>query len=175
MWACCVRAPTSAACFAAVSSQAQHVCSGVYHSKLVSNVHVSVCVSICFVDQGLSPRRLPGNICEISVFFQCTLMHALNVTSIAWEVSAHQARTRPLNITGRGAPHSCAAHNPISTAMCLLPVSRCLAENMASADFGRSCKDQIMKKLRRRESNWRLDPPLRAACREDVGRWARGA
>jgi Golgi apparatus protein 1 len=50
-------------------------------------------------------------------------------------------------------------------------VFRCLAENMASADFGMACQISIMRKLRRREANWRLDPPLRQACKADVDRW----
>lgn len=45
---------------------------------------------------------------------------------------------------------------------------RCLAENMASADFGQACQISVMRKLRRREANWRLDPPLRQACKPDV-------
>ena len=49
-------------------------------------------------------------------------------------------------------------------------VFRCLVENMASADFGDSCKGVIMQKLNRRQANWRLDPPLRRACRDDVDR-----
>jgi Golgi apparatus protein 1 len=47
-------------------------------------------------------------------------------------------------------------------------VFKCLAENMASADFGASCQAAIMEKLRRREGNWRLDPQLRRACKADV-------
>lgn len=41
---------------------------------------------------------------------------------------------------------------------------------MASADFGGSCKDMILNKLKRRDANWRLDPPLRKACKGDVDR-----
>lgn len=52
-----------------------------------------------------------------------------------------------------------------------MAVHRCLAGNMASADFGKPCKKMIMQKLQRRDANWRLDPPLRKACREDVDRW----
>ncbi len=47
-------------------------------------------------------------------------------------------------------------------------VFRCLAENMASTDFGGACQGAIMQKLRRREGNWRLDPPLRRACKDDA-------
>jgi Golgi apparatus protein 1 len=47
-------------------------------------------------------------------------------------------------------------------------VFKCFAENMASADFGSGCQGAIMGKLRRREGNWRLDPPLRRACKADV-------
>lgn len=50
-------------------------------------------------------------------------------------------------------------------------VFRCLAHNLASADFGRGCMNAMMTKLRRREANWRLDPPLRKACTVDVERW----
>eukprot|EP00879_Flechtneria_rotunda_P008992 GHRR01009415.1.p1 GENE.GHRR01009415.1~~GHRR01009415.1.p1 ORF type:complete len:539 (+),score=221.10 GHRR01009415.1:802-2418(+) len=49
-------------------------------------------------------------------------------------------------------------------------VFRCLVENMASADFGDSCRSVIMQKLQRREANWRLDPALRRFCRADVDR-----
>jgi Golgi apparatus protein 1 len=47
-------------------------------------------------------------------------------------------------------------------------VFRCLAENMNDADFGNNCKYQIIYKLQRRQANWKLDPPLRKACRSDV-------
>jgi hypothetical protein len=50
-------------------------------------------------------------------------------------------------------------------------VFRCLAHNMASSDFGSGCRNALMVKLRRREANWRLDPPLRKACTADVDRW----
>jgi len=49
-------------------------------------------------------------------------------------------------------------------------VFRCMVESMASADFGAGCQAAIMQKLRRREGNWRLDPPLRRACKEDAER-----
>lgn len=49
-------------------------------------------------------------------------------------------------------------------------VFRCLVENMGSADFGDTCKMVIMTKLVRRQANWRLDPPLRRACRENVAK-----
>jgi Golgi apparatus protein 1 len=49
-------------------------------------------------------------------------------------------------------------------------VFRCLAHNLASADFGRGCMNAMMVKLRRRQANWRLDPPLRKACTADVER-----
>ncbi|KIZ01249.1 hypothetical protein MNEG_6714 [Monoraphidium neglectum] len=39
---------------------------------------------------------------------------------------------------------------------------------MASADFGDTCQATIMQKLHRREGNWRLDPPLRRACKADA-------
>ncbi|MEW5299471.1 MAG: hypothetical protein WDW36_002486 [Sanguina aurantia] len=47
-------------------------------------------------------------------------------------------------------------------------VFRCLAENMNDADFGNTCKYQIINKMQRRQANWKLDPPLRKACRADV-------
>ena len=47
-------------------------------------------------------------------------------------------------------------------------VFRCLAENMNDADFGSNCKYQVINKLQRRQANWKLDPPLRKACRSDV-------
>jgi len=47
-------------------------------------------------------------------------------------------------------------------------VFRCLAENMNDADFGTPCKNIVINKLQRRQNNWKLDPPLRRACREDV-------
>lgn len=49
-------------------------------------------------------------------------------------------------------------------------VFRCLAHSMANADFGRACRGAMLTKLRRREANWRLDPPLRKACKADVER-----
>ncbi|KAG2452551.1 hypothetical protein HYH02_002788 [Chlamydomonas schloesseri] len=47
-------------------------------------------------------------------------------------------------------------------------VFRCLAENMNDADFGSNCKYQVINKLQRRQANWKLDPPLRKACKSDV-------
>lgn len=47
-------------------------------------------------------------------------------------------------------------------------VFRCLAEHMRTEDFGAACRSQVGYKLQRRQSNWRLDPPLRKACRTDV-------
>lgn len=49
-------------------------------------------------------------------------------------------------------------------------VFRCLAHSMANADFGSACRGAMLTKLRRREANWRLDPPLRTACKADVER-----
>jgi Golgi apparatus protein 1 len=49
-------------------------------------------------------------------------------------------------------------------------VFRCLAHNMASTDFGSPCRSSMLTKLKRREANWRLDPPLRNACQADVER-----
>ncbi|KAL6765625.1 hypothetical protein V8C86DRAFT_2455787 [Haematococcus lacustris] len=45
---------------------------------------------------------------------------------------------------------------------------RCLAEKMGDPDFGEQCRDQVLAKLKRRQANWRLDPPLRKACRAAV-------
>ncbi|MEW5311455.1 MAG: hypothetical protein WDW38_003169 [Sanguina aurantia] len=47
-------------------------------------------------------------------------------------------------------------------------VFRCLAEKMGDADFGDSCRGEIVQKLQRRQANWKLDPPLRKACRSAV-------
>eukprot|EP00798_Chlamydomonas_sp_ICE-L_P010489 gene10489-8455_t len=50
-------------------------------------------------------------------------------------------------------------------------VFRCMAENMNDPDFGNTCKSMIRSKLERRQSNWKLDPPLRKACRSDVAKY----
>lgn len=50
-------------------------------------------------------------------------------------------------------------------------VFRCLADNMGDPDFGDKCKTEIGIKLQRRQANWKLDPPLRKACRSDVSSW----
>lgn len=47
-------------------------------------------------------------------------------------------------------------------------VFRCLANHMAEPEFGSQCAAQVVQKLRRRQSNWRLDPALRKACKPDV-------
>jgi len=47
-------------------------------------------------------------------------------------------------------------------------VGRCLAEKISDADFGESCRKEVVGKLRRRQANWKLDPPLRKACKEHV-------
>lgn len=47
-------------------------------------------------------------------------------------------------------------------------VFRCLAEKMGDLDFGDQCRVEISNKLIRRQANWKLDPPLRKACRTDV-------
>jgi len=47
-------------------------------------------------------------------------------------------------------------------------VFRCLAEKMGDADFGETCRQELFSKLQRRQANWRLDPPLRKACKEAV-------
>ncbi|GBF91163.1 2-C-methyl-D-erythritol 2,4-cyclodiphosphate synthase [Raphidocelis subcapitata] len=49
-------------------------------------------------------------------------------------------------------------------------VFRCLADNLADPDFGNTCRQEIITKLQRRQANWKLDPPLRRACRSDVSR-----
>eukprot|EP00197_Chlamydomonas_leiostraca_P010927 CAMPEP_0202884756 /NCGR_PEP_ID=MMETSP1391-20130828/41312_1 /ASSEMBLY_ACC=CAM_ASM_000867 /TAXON_ID=1034604 /ORGANISM="Chlamydomonas leiostraca, Strain SAG 11-49" /LENGTH=982 /DNA_ID=CAMNT_0049567983 /DNA_START=167 /DNA_END=3115 /DNA_ORIENTATION=+ len=53
-------------------------------------------------------------------------------------------------------------------------VFRCLAENMNDADFSNTCKYQIIYKLQRRQANWKLDPPLRKACKADVASYCAG-
>lgn len=45
---------------------------------------------------------------------------------------------------------------------------RCLAEKMGDPDFGENCRHEIIEKLQRRQANWKLDPPLRKACKEAV-------
>ncbi|KAF8068300.1 hypothetical protein HT031_001987 [Scenedesmus sp. PABB004] len=47
-------------------------------------------------------------------------------------------------------------------------VFRCLAEKLADPDFGAKCRYEVVAKLQRRQANWKLDPPLRRACRADV-------
>lgn len=47
-------------------------------------------------------------------------------------------------------------------------VFRCLVHNLGKADFGKACKEQVMKKLARRQQNWKLDVTLRKACKEDA-------
>ncbi len=47
-------------------------------------------------------------------------------------------------------------------------VFRCLAEKLADPDFGAVCRAEVIAKLQRRQANWKLDPPLRRACRADV-------
>eukprot|EP00798_Chlamydomonas_sp_ICE-L_P015210 gene15210-21287_t len=54
-------------------------------------------------------------------------------------------------------------------------VFRCLAENIKDADFGSKCKNQVVNKLQRRQANWKLDPPLRKACKDDVGKYCSAA
>jgi len=49
-------------------------------------------------------------------------------------------------------------------------VFRCLAEKMGDADFGPTCRNEIIVKLHRRQANWKLDPPLRKACKPAVQR-----
>lgn len=72
-----------------------------------------------------------------------------------------------------GLLHTCSAERSLfckDVAPGSARVFRCLAHNMASGDFGSGCRSALLTKLRRREANWRLDPPLRKACREDVDR-----
>lgn len=45
---------------------------------------------------------------------------------------------------------------------------RCLAEKMGDMDFGEACRNEVTAKLQRRQANWKLDPPLRKACRSAV-------
>ncbi|GFR46876.1 hypothetical protein Agub_g8517 [Astrephomene gubernaculifera] len=47
-------------------------------------------------------------------------------------------------------------------------VFRCLAEKMSDPDFGEPCRQEIIKKLQRRQANWKLDPTLRKACKSSV-------
>jgi Golgi apparatus protein 1 len=47
-------------------------------------------------------------------------------------------------------------------------VFRCLADNMNDPDFGSKCRNDILTKLLRRQANWKLDPPLRMACKDSV-------
>ncbi|GBF99737.1 hypothetical protein Rsub_12450 [Raphidocelis subcapitata] len=47
-------------------------------------------------------------------------------------------------------------------------VFRCLADHLADPDLGPLCRGQVISKIQRRQANWRLDPPLRKACRADV-------
>lgn len=47
-------------------------------------------------------------------------------------------------------------------------VFRCLVHNLGKADFGDTCKKEVMEKLRRRQQNWKLDVTLRTACKGDV-------
>lgn len=39
---------------------------------------------------------------------------------------------------------------------------------MGDPDFGEPCRTQIISKLQRRQANWKLDPPLRKACKSAV-------
>lgn len=47
-------------------------------------------------------------------------------------------------------------------------VFRCLAHNLAKADFGEACRSEIKAKLMRRQQNWKLDVALRNACKVDA-------
>lgn len=47
-------------------------------------------------------------------------------------------------------------------------VFRCLAHNLAKADFGSACRNEIKAKLLRRQQNWKLDVSLRNGCKDDV-------
>lgn len=47
-------------------------------------------------------------------------------------------------------------------------VFRCLADSLADPDFGQPCRREVISKIQRRQANWRLDPALRRACREDA-------
>lgn len=61
-----------------------------------------------------------------------------------------------------------------SRSKCLVPVptaprsQRCLAEKMGDPDFGDVCREEVVAKLQRRQANWKLDPPLRKACKQSV-------
>jgi Cysteine rich repeat len=47
-------------------------------------------------------------------------------------------------------------------------VFRCLVQNLGKPDFGSLCRDTIIRKLQRRQQNWKLDVNLRNACKEDA-------
>lgn len=49
-------------------------------------------------------------------------------------------------------------------------VFRCLVSSLGKADFGDVCKSEVMRKLQRRQQNWKLDVNLRRACRDDADR-----
>jgi Golgi apparatus protein 1 len=54
------------------------------------------------------------------------------------------------------------------------PPRRCLADHLADPDLGPVCRGQVISKIQRRQANWRLDPPLRKACRADVAAKCKG-
>lgn len=43
-------------------------------------------------------------------------------------------------------------------------VFRCLVASLGAPDFGATCRAVIVRKLQRRQENWRLDADLAAAC-----------
>jgi golgi apparatus protein 1 len=53
-------------------------------------------------------------------------------------------------------------------------VFRCLVHNLGKAAFRQACHDEVLKKLRRRQQNWKLDVTLRSSCEEDVASFCAG-
>eukprot|EP00201_Polytomella_parva_P015143 CAMPEP_0175066598 /NCGR_PEP_ID=MMETSP0052_2-20121109/16604_1 /TAXON_ID=51329 ORGANISM="Polytomella parva, Strain SAG 63-3" /NCGR_SAMPLE_ID=MMETSP0052_2 /ASSEMBLY_ACC=CAM_ASM_000194 /LENGTH=941 /DNA_ID=CAMNT_0016333331 /DNA_START=144 /DNA_END=2969 /DNA_ORIENTATION=- len=47
-------------------------------------------------------------------------------------------------------------------------VFRCLADSSGDPDFGEVCRNAVRDIVQRRQANWRLDPALRRACKDDV-------
>ena len=45
---------------------------------------------------------------------------------------------------------------------------------MGNSDFGEACRSIVVQKIARRQANWRLDPPLRKACKADVASFCAG-
>jgi len=41
-------------------------------------------------------------------------------------------------------------------------------QNLGKVDFGVNCRDEIVRKLQRRQQNWKLDVNLRNGCKADA-------